>query len=109
MTKRYEVVFTPRALRQLDHLYTTIADDSGAVRASNYVGKIVETCQSLSLFPERGTTRSDLRPNLRTMGLAKRLTIAFSVNHADGTAAIHGVFYGGQDFESVLRETISDE
>ena len=58
---------------------------------------------SLSTFPERGTKRDDLRPNLRTMGYARRVTIAFSVDAVANVVAIHGVFYGGQDFENLLR------
>jgi len=107
--KPYAVVFTPRAERQLTHLYGHIADDSGEVRAENHVGKIVAACQALSTFPERGSKRDDVRPNLRTLGYARRVTIAFSVNAATETVAIHGVFYGGQDFEHVLRDTDSDE
>jgi plasmid stabilization system protein ParE len=107
--KRYAVVFTPRAERQLARLYGYIADDSGEARAENYVSKIVAACNALSTFPERGAKRDDVRPNLRTMGYAKRVTIAFSVDATMEAVAIHGVFYGGQDFERALRETDSDD
>ena len=104
MTKHYTVVFTPRAERQLDNLYAYIADHSGEVRADSFVSGIVADCLSLSTFPERGTKRDDVRPNLRTMGYARRVTIAFSVDEATETVAIHGVFYGGRDFEKLLRD-----
>jgi toxin ParE1/3/4 len=107
--KHYTVVFTPRAERQLDALYARIADDSGEARADNYVDRIVADCLSLAAFPERGTKRDDIRPNLRTKGFARRITIAFSVNVSTEIVAIHGVFYGGQDFEQVLRDTDSDD
>ena len=107
--KPYAVIFTPRAERQLAHLYRTIADDDGERRAEKYVGKIVAACDALSTFPERGTKRDDVRPNMRTMGYAKRVTIAFSVNAATDTVAIHGVFYGGQDFETLLRDVEGDD
>ena len=68
--KQYAVVFTPRAERQLAYLYGYIADQSGEARA-NYVGKIVAACGALSTFPERGTRRDDIRPDLRTLGYAK--------------------------------------
>jgi len=104
MTKHFTVVFTPRAERQLDNLYAYIADHSGEARADHFVGGIVEDCMSLSEFPERGTTRDDVRPNLRTKGYARRVTIAFSVDAATKLVAVHGVFYGGQDFEQLLRD-----
>jgi len=107
--KRYAVIFTPRAERQLDSLYAYIAAHGGELRADNYVSGIVADCQSLATFPERGTMRDDVRPNLRIMGHARRVTIAFSVNITTEIVAIHGVFYGGQDFEPVLRDSDSDD
>lgn len=107
--QHYTVIFTPRAERQLAKLYTDIADASGETRAEKYVGGIVNNCRSLATFPERGTRRDDIRPNLRIKGYARRVTIAFSVNTATTVVVIHGVFYGGQDFEQVLRETDSDD
>ena len=104
MTKQYTIVFTPRAERQLDNLYAYIADHSGEARADHFVGGIVEDCLALSAFPQRGTRRDDVRPNLRTKGYARRVTIAFSVDAATNVVAIHGVFYGGRDVEQLLRD-----
>jgi len=39
--KRYTVIFTPRAERQLNALYVRIADDKGPATADNYIGGIV--------------------------------------------------------------------
>jgi toxin ParE1/3/4 len=78
-------------------------------RAEEFVGRIVADCLSLESFPERGSKRDDVRPNLRTKGYARRVTIAFSVNAETTVVAIHGVFYGGQDFEQLLRETDNDD
>jgi len=103
----YTVTFTPRAERQLDNLYAYIADHSDDARADNFVGGIVADCLLLSTFPERGTKRDDIRPLLRTTGYKRRVTIAFSVHVENQTVAIHGVFYGGQDFEQLMRD--SDE
>ncbi len=103
--KPYTVIFTPRAERQLDSLYTYIADHSEEARADSFVSGIVAECLSLSAFPERGTKRDDIRPHLRTMGYARRVTIAFSTDAAARVVAIHGVFYGGRDFEQLLRDS----
>jgi plasmid stabilization system protein ParE len=107
--KRYAVLFTPRAERQLSGLYTYIADDSGEARADTFVGAIVNDCLSLATFPERGGKREDIRPNLRTKNYARRVTIAFQVDVTTTTVTIHGVFYGGQDFERLLREGDGDD
>jgi toxin ParE1/3/4 len=81
----------------------------GQTITDNYIEGIVADCLSLSTFPERGTKRDDIRPNLRTKGYTKRVTIAFSVDVPAGIVAIHGVFYGGQEFEQLLRDTDSDD
>src|SRR5690348_6663145 len=104
MTKRYAVVFTPRAERQLERLYEYIAEHGSEARAERFVSRIVETCTSLSMFPERGTRREDIRPNLRTFGYDRRVTIAFSIDAERASVAIHGVFYGGQDIGRLLAE-----
>ena len=102
--KQYAVVFTPRAKRQLDDLYAYIADDSGEARAEKFVGGIVDDCLSLSSFPERGTRRDDIRPNLRITSHARKVAIAFSVDATKSIVAIHGVFHGGRDYERLLRD-----
>ena len=107
--KQYAVVFTPRAKRQLDDLYAYIADASGEARTETFVGGIVDHCLSLSAFPERGTKRDDIRPNLRITSHARRVAIALSVDIPNSIVAIHGVFYGGQDYERLLRDTEGDD
>ncbi len=102
--KQYSVIFSPRAEQHLSDLYTYIADRGGEERAERYISGIIAFCQGLSTFPERGTKRDDLRPDLRVIGYAKRATIAFSVT-AD-RVIIHGVFYGGQDYDSVMQEDL---
>ncbi len=101
---QYKVVFAPRAEEQLDHLYMYIALSSGETRADHYVGSIVTQCLSLATFPERGTKRDDIRPNLRTMGYNRSATIAFSINHSIATVTILGVFYDGQNYEAAFDE-----
>ena len=41
-------------------------------------------------------------PDLRTIGMDRRLTIAFRV--LPDRVLIEGIFYGGQDFETRLRD-----
>ena len=48
-------------------------------------------------------------PQSAHQGLCQKRAIAFSDSAATGTVAIHGVFFGGQDFESALRDTDSDD
>ena len=107
--KQYQVVFTPRAERQLAELYSFIVENGSVTRAQDFVGGIIADCLTLATFPERGTKREDIRPNLRVKGYKRRVSIAFSVDADSGMVAIHGVFYGGQDFKSLLGDMMTDD
>jgi len=100
----YAVVFSPEALEQLESLYQYIADAASPEIAYRYTNAIVTYCEGLHSFPHRGTRRDDVRPGLRVTNYKKRAVIAFDVV-ADRVSII-GVFYGGQDYESLLQ---SDE
>ncbi|MFT3860997.1 type II toxin-antitoxin system RelE/ParE family toxin [Micropruina sp.] len=99
MTRR--IIYSPRALQQLTDLYLWIAEQSSFPdRAERYITAIVDHCDGLAEFPMIGAARDDLRPGLRTIGFRSRVVIAFAVR--DETVEIHGVYYGGQDYESLL-------
>ncbi len=59
-------------------------------------------CESLRTFPLRGTQGDDVRPSLRITNYKKRAVIAFDVDTE--AVSIIGVFYGGQDYETVLGD-----
>ena len=46
--------------------------------------------------------RDDVRPGLRTTNYRKRTIIAFSVDAE--RVSIIGIFYGGQNYETILQE-----
>ncbi|TDX60789.1 toxin ParE1/3/4 [Methylosinus sp. sav-2] len=101
----YNVIFSPEAEAQLLAIYRWIAERATPSAAERFTGAIVDYCENLRSFPERGTCRDDLRPGLRTIGFRRRVTIAFAVEAE--VVTIVGVFYGGQDFEASL--SIADE
>lgn len=95
------IVFTPRALRQLEALHDYLSDKAGDRIADAYVERIVAACRRLSTYPVRGTRRDNVLPGLRTIGFERRATIAFLIE--DDKVLIEGIFHGGQDFETMLR------
>jgi plasmid stabilization system protein ParE len=98
----YEVIFTPEVWAQLAVLNDYIADASSEEIAERYITALVRHCYKLETFPKRGTRRDDLRPGIRILGFRRRVSIVFEVS---GTAVtILGIFYGGQDFEAMLKE-----
>ena len=98
----YRVVFSPEAQEQLTELYRYIAAAASPAIAAQYTEAIVRYCESLRIFPHRGTLRDDVRPGLRITNYKKRIVIAFHV--AADLVSIIGVFYGGQDYETRLHD-----
>lgn len=98
----YRVVFSPEAEEQLAELYTYVAIAASPNIAARYTEAIVSYCESLRTFPHRGAIRDDIRPGLRITHYKKRTVIAFSVDA--GQVSILGVFYGGQDYETLLHD-----
>ncbi len=54
--------------------------------------------------PHRGTKRDDLRPGLRIVPFKKRTAIAFEVDKSRRVVTILRVFYGGQNYEAIMRD-----
>jgi plasmid stabilization system protein ParE len=98
----HQVVFSPEAQEQLVDLYRYVAAAASPAIAADYTEAIVRYCESLCLFPARGTRRDDVRPGLRITHYRKRTVIAFTVD--DQRVSILGVFYGGQDYETRLQD-----
>ena len=98
----YRVIFTPEALEQLAELYHHIAEAASPDIAAGYTEAIVAYCESLRTFPLRGTRRDDVRPGIRITNHKKRAVIAFGVDAE--TISVIGIFYGGQDYETLLHD-----
>lgn len=98
----FSVVFSPEAEEQLAALYHYIAAAGSPNLAVRYTEAIVSYCESLQTFPHRGTKRDDVRPGLRIINYKKRAVIAFAV--WGELVSIIGVFYGGQDYETILHD-----
>jgi len=102
VTTSYRIVVTPEARDEIDELHSYIAAAADAETASRFTDGIIDYIAKLSEFPKRGTPRDDLRPGLRTISWRRRVTIAFVAEEHD--VIVVGVFYGGRDFEALLRE-----
>lgn len=102
----WEVVFSPEAEKQLVALYGYIAARASPDIAARYTEGVVSYCESLRIFPHRGTKRDDVRPGLRITHYKKRAVIAFDVQAE--RVSIIGVFYGGRDYETILHDDEDD-
>lgn len=97
----YSVIYTPEAESQLLALYQYLAVEASPATAARFTDAIVERCEALRDFPERGAPRFDVRPGLRTLPF-RRVTITYALGSEE--VVIVGIFYGGQDYESILGQ-----
>lgn len=102
MTRKEDVVFSPEAEAQLVQLYDYIAAKASPAIAESFTGAIVERCERLRETPLVGVARDDIRRGLRTTFFRRRVVIAYSAGAKSVT--VLAIFYGGQDYESLLRE-----
>ncbi|MBI3150294.1 MAG: type II toxin-antitoxin system RelE/ParE family toxin [Betaproteobacteria bacterium] len=98
----HRIVFSPEFVTQLTELFRYIAEQASPEVAAGYTDAIVSYCESLRTFPLRGTRRDDVRPGLRITHYKKRAVIAYHVDAE--VVSILGVFYGGRDYETILRD-----
>jgi len=98
----YRVVFSPEAEEHLAALYRHISTAASPDIAARYTEAIVNYCENLRTIPHRGAMRDDVRPGLRITNYRKRAVIAFAVEAEQ--VSIIGVFYGGQDYETILQD-----
>jgi toxin ParE1/3/4 len=97
----YSIIYTPEAEAQLLALYHYLSAEASPATAARFTDAIVERCEALCSFPERGAPRFNVRPGLRTLPF-RRVTIVYAVKELQ--VVIVGIFYGGQDYESILGQ-----
>ena len=96
-----EVIFTARAKKHLREIKAYISKKSYPSRADAYVARILNYCEGLSSFPQRGSKHDDILPGLRVVGFERNANIAFVVT--GDKVIIEGVFYGGRSVEKGLK------
>jgi plasmid stabilization system protein ParE len=72
--------------------------------ALRFAERIEAYCLGFAAAPERGTSRDDLRPGLRTVGFRRRATILFEVRRDARQVVIHGIYYAGRSVEEFEGE-----
>ncbi|MDL2279902.1 type II toxin-antitoxin system RelE/ParE family toxin [Desulfovibrio sp. OttesenSCG-928-G11] len=105
----YRIFFSPEAEEQLAALYNYIADAASPDIAAKYTEAIISYCEDMYTFPSRGIIRDDVRPGLRITNYKKRAVIAFEVDEGAEQVSIIGLFYGGQDYETILQDEVELE
>lgn len=100
----YTVAFSPEAVAHLDALEDCISNTGSTSVAARFIDNLIGYCESLALFPLRGTCRADLLPALRVTHYRRTTLIAFMADPETETVTILGVFHGGQDYGEPLQD-----
>lgn len=96
-----KVVSLRRAESRLAELGYYIAIEAGLATAEGYLDRIYALCMSLAELPDRGRSREDILPGLRTITMERRVTIAYRVRKT--RVEIVTIAYAGRDFVRELR------
>lgn len=76
------VRLAPEAQDDLAGIYDYIVEVSGSsVVADRYLDRLGNFLSGLSVFPERGTLRDDVRDGLRIIGFERNASVAFIVEN----------------------------
>lgn len=102
-----QLLLRPEAEADLVQLYQYISERSSDDIAIGYIRRIRMRCEMMLAFPESGRRRDDLRPGIRIVGFERRVAIAFT-SLSNGDIEIGRIFYGGRDYEALLRDDQED-
>ena len=104
MNRRYRVIETSLAfddyINITEHIGQWTGDWPLAVRT---VDLIHEYIKGMRDTPHRGNKHDDLRPGLCIVPFRERTTIAFEIDDTAMVVSILRVFYGGQDYETLMH------
>ncbi|NOQ34424.1 MAG: type II toxin-antitoxin system RelE/ParE family toxin [Methylococcaceae bacterium] len=104
--KAYKVSLTPDAISDLENIYLYIAEKSELPEVAwAYMQRLEKACYSLETVPLRGQRRDDLRKNLRIVPIDKNAVAAFEVDVEKQNVTILNIFYGGQDYDTIMKNS----
>ncbi len=95
------LVYRPAALADLNDIEDYIAA-YGRSRAASFTDSIRARCRVLCDFPELGPARPDIAAGVRILPIERKVAIAYRLTAE--TVVNTRVFYGGQDFTTILRQ-----
>ncbi|MGF9564367.1 type II toxin-antitoxin system RelE/ParE family toxin [Neorhizobium sp. JUb45] len=96
----HKVLFSEAADNDIAEITAYLLPLAGVRVTDRYVKRLLDYCQSLNLFPNRGVA-IDARSGLRLLGYRKQATIAFSVE--GGCVTIVRIFHHGRNIDFDLE------
>lgn len=102
-----EVRFTAQAERDLDEIYTYIAEHDGIARAERALQALEERCLAIAQFPERG----NIPKELALLGIAEYREVHYKPYRMiyrilGDTVVVHAVLDGRRDMRTLLHHRL---
>lgn len=108
MIPQLEVEYRQSAQDDLAAIFGFLVESGASVdTALRFVLRIENRCQKISDAPRAGRKRDDLIAGLRTLPFEHSAVIAYVIEQ--DMVWITNIFYGGRDFETLLRDGEPDE
>ncbi|WP_181181690.1 type II toxin-antitoxin system RelE/ParE family toxin [Mesorhizobium sp. B3-1-6] len=103
MIQRLEVEYSQSARDDLANIFRHIVEASGNPHvALKFVLRIEDRCQNIGNAPRGGRTRDDIVLGLRTVPFEHSAVIIYVVE--SDVVRIINIFYGGRDYETLIRD-----
>ena len=103
MIARLPVRLRDSALDDLREIADYIYGASGSAKtAKQYANRLRQRCLNIGNAPRSGRPRDDLVQGLRTIAFERTALICYIVT--EDRIWITNIFYGGRDFEAMLRD-----
>ena len=94
-------VFRPRAVRDIDQIWTWTAERWGTAQAERYIRAIRDVCAALASGEAAGTDASVVGPGYRRIRSGRHIVFFRPI---PGTVEIVRILHGRMDLPSRLRE-----
>ncbi|MDE3759799.1 type II toxin-antitoxin system RelE/ParE family toxin [Sinorhizobium meliloti] len=102
--KRFEVVYRPEAIADIDSVFLYILEASrNASVAAAYTDRVLERCERIGDAPRGGVAREDLGPGIRMVPFEKSAVILYRTEGE--TVVVVNIFYGRRDYEAIMIRT----
>jgi toxin ParE1/3/4 len=98
----HELVFRAGARRDLQSLYSYVANRAGPAVADGYIQRLGTSIRRLTVFPLGGTPREDLGPGIRTLAFERRTVVAYRV--AENAVEIVAIAHAGRVLPAQFSE-----
>lgn len=100
--KTFRVIFSRGMSEDLMELEEYIAFKTTLETAEHYIDGLIVECESFRLVPYRGSTRRELRADMRIIGYKRAVSIVFRIEENQQLVIFLGISYRGRSIARIF-------